>query len=125
MKTILIVDDEFDARSSMELLFELERYQVIAAQNGEVALKKIAQHKPQIILTDWMMPVMDGFELCRRVRGDSETKNIPIIMMTAAPSGLRLKEKLWDALMTKPVAFDELLTLVSELTSSGATSSET
>ena len=99
MKAVLIVDDEFDARRTIELLFELEGYEVTTAQNGEVALEKIAERKPQVILTDWMMPVMDGYELCARVRANPETTNIPIIMLTAVVSTMLAKEKLWDVMV--------------------------
>jgi CheY-like chemotaxis protein len=117
MKAVLIVDDEFDARRTIELLFELEGYEVTTAQNGEVALEKIAERRPHIILTDWMMPVMDGYAFCARVRANPETRNIPIIMLTAAVSSMLSKEKLWDVLVAKPAYFDELLTLVNDLTS--------
>jgi len=117
MKAVLIVDDEFDARRTIELLFELEGYEVTTAQDGEVALKKIAERKPHVILTDWMMPVMDGYELCARVRANPETTNIPIIMLTAVVSTMLAKETLWDVLLAKPAYFEELLALVNDLTS--------
>jgi len=90
---------------------------VTTAQNGEVALEKIAERKPHIILTDWMMPVMDGYELCARVRANPETKNIPIIMLAAVVSTMLAKEKQWNVLVAKPAYFEELLALVNELTS--------
>jgi DNA-binding response OmpR family regulator len=116
-KVVLIVDDEFDARRTIELLFGLEGYEVITAQNGEVALEKIAERKPHIIVTDWMMPVMDGYELCARMRANPETKSIPIIMLTAVVSTVLAKEKLWNVLVAKPAYFEELLALVNDLTS--------
>jgi CheY-like chemotaxis protein len=117
MKAILIVDDEFDARRTLELLFEMEGYETMSAQNGEVALAKIAESTPDIILTDWMMPLMDGYQFCRRVRANPATKSIPIILLTAAVSAALPKEKLWDVLVAKPAYFEQLLELVNELTS--------
>ena len=64
-----------------------------------------------------MMPVMDGYELCARVRANPETKNIPIIMLAAVVSTMLAKEKQWNVLVAKPAYFEELLALVNELTS--------
>ncbi|MEO8627067.1 MAG: response regulator [Betaproteobacteria bacterium] len=114
--SILIVDDEFDARSVIELIFELEGYEVVSAANGEAALDQIAVRKPDVILTDWMMPIMDGPEFCRRVRANPDTRNIPIIMLTGAPPTLHVAEKAWDATFIKPPDYDRLLRLVRKLT---------
>ena len=117
MKTILLVDDEFDMRTVFEMVFALEGYEVLCAADGEEALQKIAERKPDIILTDWMMPFMDGPELCRRVRASPDTKNIPIILLTAAPRELPSTNKLWDAMLTKPAKIDALLALAKDLIS--------
>ena len=113
--TILIVDDEFDARVVIELIFELEGYEVMSAANGEDALDQIAARKPDLILTDWMMPVMDGPEFCRRVRANPDTKDIPIIMLTGAPPTLHTRERAWDATFIKPPDYDQLLKMVGKL----------
>ena len=117
MKTILVVDDEFDTRSALQMLLELEGFAVVSAQNGEVALKEIAQQRPDIILTDWMMPVMDGLDLCRHIRADPEIQTIPIIMLTAVPSAVHSKDEVWDSLLSKPADFNQLLPLMNRLLS--------
>lgn len=81
-KRILLVDDEVDFAETLRMRLGMRGYEVSVVHTGEEALKK-AKEKPNLILLDVMMPVMDGYEVCRRLRKDSETKLIPIIMLTA------------------------------------------
>ncbi len=81
-KRILLVDDEVDFAETMVMRLKLRGYKVSVVHSGEEALEK-AKEKPDLILLDVMMPSMDGYEVCRRLRKDSETKLIPIIMLTA------------------------------------------
>ena len=80
--TILIVDDE---PMNINILMELlqDKYRLLAAKNGEQALARIEANHPDLILLDIMMPGMDGFEVCKRLRAKEETKDIPIIFVTA------------------------------------------
>ena len=81
-RNILIVEDDSDVRNYLQ--HELQRYFVIdSANDGKEALEKIEYEKPELIVTDAIMPVMDGFELIRRIRSNSEWNDIPIIMLTA------------------------------------------
>lgn len=80
---ILIVDDEKGVRETLNFVLTRKRYVVEEAENGKDALKKISKNKPDIILLDAMMPVMDGFETCRRLRANIDTQNIPIIFCSA------------------------------------------
>ena len=81
-KTILIVDDN---TINIDILVELleEKYDLIPALDGEFALEVANEDKPDLILLDIMMPVMDGFEVCKRLKENENTKNIPIIFITA------------------------------------------
>ena len=81
-KHILLVDDEVDFAQTLALRIELRGYEVSIVHSGEEALRK-AKEKPDLILLDVMMPVMGGYEVCRRLRQDNQTKHIPIIMLTA------------------------------------------
>lgn len=81
-KHILLVDDEVDFAQTMAMHLELRGYEVTVANNGADALNK-TKEKPDLILLDVMIPVMNGYEICRRIRQDADTKNIPIIMLTA------------------------------------------
>ncbi len=80
---VLIVDDIFPNIKLLEAKLSGEYYDVVTASSGEEALKKIDQDKPDIVLLDVMMPEMDGFEVCRRVKQNPKTSHIPIIMVTA------------------------------------------
>ncbi len=81
--TILIVDDEPAGRHTLESILEGQGYILEMAENGMEALEKIRQILPDVILLDVMMPGMDGFEVCRRIRNDPLLAEIPIIMLTA------------------------------------------
>jgi adenylate cyclase len=80
---LLVVDDEEQNRLLLRDWLEARGYEVEEAQNGEQALRRIAQRPPDVILLDVMMPEMDGFEVCRRVKSKAETAAIPILMVTA------------------------------------------
>jgi len=81
-KTILIVDD---APENLDLLSGILKptYRVKVAKSGEHALKVIAKSAPDLILLDVMMPEMDGYEVCRQLKSDDSTKDIPVIFVTA------------------------------------------
>ena len=81
-QTILVVDD---TPENIDVLSAVLRpyYKVKAAMNGKVALKIAAKQKPDLILLDVMMPEMDGYEACRRLKEDAETASIPVIFVTA------------------------------------------
>ena len=81
-QTMLIVDDSEDMVSFLSSNFK-ENYQVITAGDGLEALDQLAKHEVNIIISDWMMPRMDGAEFCRRVRRDPTTSHIPFVMLTA------------------------------------------
>jgi adenylate cyclase len=80
---VLVVDDEPQNRMVLRDPLEAFGYQVEEAENGMQALQKIANHPPDVILLDLMMPQMDGFEVCRRLKVDLKTAHIPILMVTA------------------------------------------
>ncbi len=80
---ILIVDDEPSARDTLEALLFEERYDLAFASDGAEALEKAATLTPDVILLDVMMPGMDGFEVCRRLRADPLLADVPVIMVTA------------------------------------------
>jgi putative two-component system response regulator len=80
---ILIVDDEESGRQTLESILEGQDYQLVMAENGEQALEKARQVLPDVILLDVMMPGMDGFEVCQRLRNDPTLAEVPIIILTA------------------------------------------
>jgi CheY-like chemotaxis protein len=80
---ILLVDDEPDLVTTVQFFLESNEYQVVTAANGEEAIQKTVAEKPDLILMDIMMPKMDGLTACRILKSNENTKNIPIIMVTA------------------------------------------
>ncbi|WP_333275974.1 MULTISPECIES: response regulator [unclassified Microcoleus] len=82
-KTILVVDD---TPSNLQVLFDVlsgQDYRVAIAKNGETALQRVQSSGPDLILLDVMMPGIDGFETCKRLKANSDTRDIPVIFMTA------------------------------------------
>ncbi|NLO97801.1 MAG: response regulator transcription factor [Peptococcaceae bacterium] len=106
---ILVVDDDPSIRQMLSLGLSKEGYEVQTAENGEIALEKIRQFDPQVIILDIMMPVMDGYELCQII---PQISNASTIMLTAKDTsqdivkGLRMGA---NDYLVKPFHFEELL----------------
>lgn len=81
-KSILIVDDNKLNIQILSDILKSESYRIALARSGKMALEFVEMKKPDLILLDIMMPEMDGFEVCRRLKSSSETKNIPIIFIS-------------------------------------------
>ena len=81
--TVLMIDDETNARKIAKLLLEREGFRVLTAANGEEGLILAKVERPQVILLDVNMPKMNGFETLKRLRDDQDTSDIPVIMVTA------------------------------------------
>jgi len=82
-KKILIVEDEESLLKLESILLTSKGYDVRGVPNGRLALEAIAEEKPDLVLLDIMLPEIDGFEVCRRVKEDPETRDIPVVMLTA------------------------------------------
>jgi CheY-like chemotaxis protein len=80
---ILVVDDDLDTLKLVGMMLQRQGYNIVAAINGAQALSKVPAEKPDLILLDVMMPDIDGFEVCRRIRSDTSFASIPILMFTA------------------------------------------
>ena len=117
--TVLIVDDEFPIRNALSLKFKNAEFHVIAAGDGREALDLIREEKPDIVITDFQMPVMNGMELVRALRADESTRSVPIIMLTAR--GQQLEEENFmedtgiEAYMNKPFSPREVVSKASSL----------
>ena len=111
-KKILIVEDEANIRELLRLYLEREGYTVLEAENGVEGIKKWKSDKPDMLLLDVMMPVMDGWEVCREIRAESD---VPIIMLTAKGetadrvSGLEMGA---DDYIVKPLEMPEVIARV-------------
>ncbi|MFP3558063.1 response regulator [Paraburkholderia sp. SIMBA_049] len=114
MATIRLVDDDPNMLRPLQLLVEREGYRVLTASDGQVALAAAAIERPSLIVTDWMMPRVDGVELCRRLKGDSATAGIPVVMLSAALPP-HPNEQLWDVLLLKPAPIGRLIKTIRAL----------
>ncbi len=116
---ILIVEDEADSRIFLERRLQKEGLTVHSASNGVEALETIQNSIPDIVVSDIMMPEMDGFELCRRMKADDDLKAIPFLFYTATFLDSR-DEQLAMALggekfIAKPMEFEQLLEIIQEV----------
>ncbi|MEP0779845.1 two-component system response regulator [Microcoleus sp. ZQ-A2] len=80
---ILVVDDHPSSRMTAVALLSVEGYEVVEAESGPIALKRVVECSPDLILLDVMMPGMDGYEVCRRLKEDEQTRLIPVVFITA------------------------------------------
>jgi twitching motility two-component system response regulator PilG len=85
-KTILVVEDEESLLKLESILLTSKGFEVIGAANGSIALDILAKEKVDLVLLDIMLPEIDGFEVCRRIKNNPETRNLPVIMLTAKKS---------------------------------------
>lgn len=115
MSVILLVEDDADIRDAMRLVLALEGYDVATATNGEEALARVAKQRPDLVISDVMMPVLNGFELCRRLRTDPATRDIPIILNSSFVDPGEPLEQRWDTFMRKPAEISTLLREIERL----------
>jgi two-component system phosphate regulon response regulator PhoB len=111
-KRILIVEDEASIRDMLRLALERAQFQVMEAGDAQAARLKVAEAHPDLILMDWMLPGVSGVELARELKGNRQTQDIPIIMVTARTEeedrvrGLNVG---CDDYVSKPFSFPELI----------------
>ena len=119
---ILVIEDNDRNRKLVKILLEANKYEVIEAQTGEEALKYLQDDKPDLILLDIQLPNMDGLTLTKMLRSDQETKDIPIVAVTAyAMKGdkERMLEAGCDAYVSKPIDTRELPVIVAKFIEKG------
>lgn len=112
---ILVVDDEVDFLKSMQSILSDEGYEVIVAENGTRALHLVEEQKPDLVLTDIVMPDVSGLQLARSIR-QSSSKAIPIISITGYPFRDDISAagpRLVDLYLTKPLQVSDLLTALN------------
>ena len=114
---MLIIDDNTDIRLMIKEQFR-DRYQVISASNGEEGLRMSVKYVPDIIICDVMMPKMDGFECCRRIKGEVTTSHIPVLLLTACSLDEQRAEGYdsgADGYISKPFSYKVLESRVANL----------
>lgn len=111
MSTVLLADDDLDNLWALQLALESGGHHVVLAENGADALRKVVRELPQLIVTDWQMPEMDGAELCRRIQCQPALAHVPVVMLSAMPEpGDR--PRCWSAFFRKPADLGMLLRTV-------------
>ena len=113
--TVLLVEDEAAQRELLAYNLEAEGFDVIAADNGEDGLILVDENDPDLIVLDWMMPQLSGIEVCRRLKSNSKTRQIPVIMLSARAEEVdrvRGLETGADDYVVKPYSVIELMARV-------------
>src|ERR1700675_551835 len=113
--TVLVAEDQGRVIPPLRYNLEREGYRVLEALNGEEAILVANEQQPDLVLLDWMLPQLSGIEVCRRLRSRQETRNVPIIMLTARgeeSDRIRGLDTGADDYITKPFSMTELLARV-------------
>jgi len=115
---ILVVDDEIYIVHILDFSLGMEGYEVVTALDGEQALERVASEKPDLIVLDIMMPKLDGYEVCRAVKSNPATKNVPVILLSA--KGRNVDQKMGfdvgaDDYITKPFSPRKLVERINQL----------
>lgn len=116
MTAIMTVDDTIEVRMILKKILAKEGYDVIGAENGLDALTILRDTTPDLILLDIMMPMMDGWETLEKIRNNPQTKNIPVLMLTAkgqSDDQTRSFDLKADGHLNKPIMKDKLLSGVN------------
>jgi two-component system alkaline phosphatase synthesis response regulator PhoP len=119
---ILVVDDEIYIVHILDFSLGMEGYDVVTALDGEQALEKARTEKPDLIVLDIMMPKLDGYETCKRLKADAETKDVPVILLSA--KGRNVDQKVGfevgaDDYITKPFSPRKLVERINAILGHG------
>ncbi|MFQ5976043.1 MAG: response regulator [Candidatus Hydrothermarchaeales archaeon] len=116
MAKILLVDDEPVLVDLTKMILEKDGYEVLVAKNGGECLEELEKNRPDLILLDIMMPGESGWEVCRKIKEDEKTRDIPVVMFTVRTSKASIEKSLRyahaDAHLGKPFTLDELCSMV-------------
>lgn len=115
---VLIVDDEVELKHALRVRLTSAGFSCEIAANGKEALSLVSRYQPRIIVTDLVMPDMNGYDLCRKLQEDEQTARIPVIVLTAVPQHAVLKQGQLPPsarVMHKPFDSKELVRVMREL----------
>ncbi|XFA73817.1 response regulator [Thermosynechococcaceae cyanobacterium Okahandja] len=118
MATVMVVDDSPTLRAMIVELMKEQRYEVVEAEDGLEAQEKIKAQCPDLVILDVVMPRMNGYELCRWIKGEPASQNVPVIMCTTKSEDFDIhwgKKQGVDAYITKPFDPAELIATVKRL----------
>jgi DNA-binding response OmpR family regulator len=112
-RSILIVDDEFGLAEMLREMLREAGYDVTLAINGRLAFDILRERRVDLVITDLMMPVMDGAELATAIRGDDAMRGMAVVLMTSLPSRVPDESGLYDAVIRKPFTPEGLLAVMT------------
>lgn len=118
MKRILVAEDDLDIARLVQFQLQFAGYHVTMAPDGSEALKIARKDPPDLILVDWMMPVMDGLQTVKALKLDPVLKHLPVILMTARAQGHDIQAGMQAgaaAYLVKPFQLDQLLKTIAEV----------
>ena len=115
MTAILVIDDEITIAEMLCAFLEEQGWQVTKASNGQEGLERLASVQPAVVVSDVMMPLLDGWELCRSMQADARYQSIPLVLMSAVRTSSSLAGCHYAALLRKPFELDELLRTITRL----------
>jgi CheY-like chemotaxis protein len=114
MPKVLVVDDDPDLVAICSIVLEGEGYDVEAAGNGGEAVDKLEKSDVDVVLMDVMMPVVDGLSICKMVKRDPRTKDLPVIIISASQALREKGREYADAVLPKPFDIDNLVDTVNQ-----------
>ena len=117
MSTVLLVDDEPDMLFVWRHILTNAGYTVRVAPNGAVALDQLRVARAHLVITDWMMPIMNGGELCLALRAELDLRDIPVLVFTAVSKPPLQGKPCWDEWIVKPASREYVLATVARLCS--------
>ena len=125
---ILVVDDEIYIVHILDFSLGMEGYEVVTALDGEQALERLKVEKPDLIVLDIMMPKLDGYEVCKAIKSEPETRHIPVILLSA--KGRNVDQKMGfdvgaDDYITKPFSPRKLVERINQLLGQAVTERQT
>jgi CheY-like chemotaxis protein len=116
VKTILVVDDELASAEVLSLILEEEGYRAFCAANGQQGLARAKEIRPQLIVLDFMMPLMNGADVGEALRATPELRDVKIVMNSSLPeAAVRQHFEKYDAFLRKPYNVDVALKLIADL----------
>ena len=123
-KKVLVADDEPNIVTALEFLLQRNGHEVYIARDGDVALRLVDEHRPDLVLLDVMMPLKSGYEVCQRIRERPDWRHIKIVMLTAKGRDVEVTGALSigaDLHITKPFSTQELIARINGLLEGGTT----
>ena len=114
MRTVLVVDDEFGVAEVLDAILSDEGFRVVTATNGRQALDRISEQRPDLVLLDYMMPILDGVGVLHALAADPQADNLPVVVMSALPEeAIAFAATRYHAFLRKPFRIRTVLAAIA------------